>query len=98
MSFCSPLWLIASALPALNARTVRAAADNATRCLLLPLHDDKSISLSSRYSSFSARDDIAPPAGVSGRTRLPYVFLRSLFLTSGPEDQDAWTIRLNTRR
>src|SRR5256885_10946832 len=51
MSFCSPLWLIASAPPALNARTARAAADNATRRRLLPLHDDKSISLSSRHSS-----------------------------------------------
>src|SRR2546426_11572103 len=51
MSFCSPLWLIASAPPALNTRTARAAADNATRRRLLPLHDDKSISLSSRHSS-----------------------------------------------
>src|SRR3989454_2773040 len=50
MFFCSPLWLMASALLALSARTARAAADNATR-RLLPLHDDKSISLSSRYSS-----------------------------------------------
>src|SRR6266487_6780014 len=29
MSFCSPLWLIASALPALKARTAKVAADNA---------------------------------------------------------------------
>src|SRR5439155_22639098 len=51
MFFCSPLWLMASALPALSAKTARVAADNATRRRLLPLHDDKSISPSSRHSS-----------------------------------------------